>query len=336
MLPAEEKRLGIIDTLSAGYRLLIQRLELLLLPLALDAFLWFAPRLSIGQILNDFAAFYAGIFDQFGEAAGDMGPGLASLSADVAKAMEVVGQSLNLFNLLVSSSLYHVPSLLATLPILKTGQASREIVSFFSASSNALLLGLLGLLLGVVYMNLLARAVPLGEGEKSLAPPDFVASVLRHWLRSIGFLMAMFIFLLLLYIPVGLGITVLMLISPALGAGAVMLMGGLVTVLFFYLYFVTVGLVLDNLTVRAAVMRSIGLVRTHFWATVGFFLLTNLITAGITFLLQEIVAIGAVGVAVSALINAFIGTGLAMALLIFYRTRLIVAKDSSGLRTQNS
>jgi hypothetical protein len=185
-------------------------------------------------------------------------------------------------------------------------------------------------------MNLLARTVPLGEGEKSSAPSDFASAVLRHWLRSIGFLMAMFVLLLLLYIPVGLGITVLMLISPALGAGAMMLMGGLVTVLFFYLYFVTVGLVLDNLTVRAAVMRSIGLVRAHFWATIGFFLLTNLISVGITFLLREIVAIGVVGVVVSALINAFIGTGLVIALLIFYRTRLIVAKENSGLRTQNS
>jgi hypothetical protein len=336
MLPAEGNSLGIIDTLSAGYRLLIQRLELLLLPLALDAFLWFAPRLSIGQILNSFAAFYAGVFDQFGAAAGDLGPGLANLPADVANAMEAVGQSLNLFDLLVNASLYHVPSLLVTLPGLKAGQTSQEIGSLLNASSSALLLGLLGLLIGVVYMNLLARAVPLGEGEKSFAPSDFASGVLRHWLRSIGFLMAMFVFMLILYIPVGLGITVLMLISPALGAGAVMLMGGLVTVLFFYLYFVTVGLVLDNLTVRAAVKRSIGLVRTHFWATVGFFLLTNVISMGIAFLLQEIVVIGTVGVMVSALINAFIGTGLAMALLIFYRTRLIVAKDSSGLRTQNS
>jgi len=319
--------LGIIDSLSAGYRLLIQRLELLLLPLLLDAFLWFVPRLSIEPLLKSFATFYTDIFAQFGDAANTLGPGLANLPAEVTKMMDGIGKSFNLFDLLVSASLYHVPSLLATLPGLKAEQASQDIVSLFYASTSALLLGLVGLLLGVVYMNLLARVVPLGEGEKSALPSLFVATMLRHWLRSIGFLIAMFLFLLMLYIPTAVGVTVLMLISPALGAGAMMLMGGLVTVIFFYLYFVTVGLVLDNLTVRAAVMRSIVLVRNNFWSTLGFFLLTNLISVGITLLLREVVSVGVVGVAVGALVNAFIGTGLAVALLIFYRTRLIVTSD---------
>ena len=321
--------MGIIDSLSAGYRLLLKRLELLLLPLLLDAFLWFLPRLSIEPLLQSFATFYTDIFAQFGAAADTLGPGLANLPVEVTKMMDALGKSFNLFDLLVSASLYHVPSLLATLPGLKVEQASQEIASLLNASGSALLLGLVGLLLGVVYMNLLARIVPLGEGEKSATPPRFISAVLRHWLRSLGFLMALFVFLLMLYIPTAVGVTVLMLISPALGAGAMMLMGGLVTVIFFYLYFVTVGLVLDNLSVRAAVMRSIGLVRNHFWSTLGFFLLTNLISVGITLLLREIVALGVVGLVGGALVNAFVGTGLAMALLIFYRTRLIVASDKT-------
>ena len=321
--------LGIIDSLSAGYRLLIKRLELLLLPLLLDAFLWFVPRLSIEPLLQNFAAFYADIFAQFGAAADTLGPGLADLPVQVTKMMDAVGKSFNLFDLLVSASLYHVPSLLATLPGVKTEQTNQQIASLLNAGGSALLLGLLGLFLGVVYMNLLARIVPLGEGEKSATPPRFISAVLRHWLRSLGFLLAMLVFLLMLYIPTAVGVTVLMLISPALGAGAMMLMGGLVTVIFFYLYFVTVGLVLDNLSVRAAVMRSIVLVRHNFWSTLGFFLLTNLISVGITLLLREIVAVGVVGVALGALINAFVGTGLAMALLIFYRTRLIVTSDKT-------
>jgi hypothetical protein len=327
MQSAEGTSLGVIDSLSAGYRLLIQRLELLLLPLVLDAFLWFAPRLSIEPILTGFADFYQNIFDQVGGAAEAAGPGFAELPGEVSRVMEAAGQSFNLFDLLVNSSLYHVPSLLVSLPGLKMEQASREVASVLSAGGSALLLGLLGLLIGVLYMNLLARVVPLGEGEKQAAPSRFVSLLLRHWLRSIGFLLAIFLLLLMIYIPTAVVITVLMLISPALGAGAMMLMGGLVTLVFFYLYFVTVGLVLDNLTVRAAVMRSIVLVRHNFWTTLGFFLLTNLISVGITLLLREIVAAGTIGVAIGALTNAFIGTGLAMALLIFYRTRLIVTTE---------
>lgn len=331
MQSAEGIGLGIIDSLSAGYRLLIQRLELLLLPLLLDAFLWFAPRLSIEPLLQRFSSFYAGLAEK-GEASVAIGSGLADLPIQMTKMIEAAGKSFNLFDLLVSSSLYHVPSLLVTLPGLKAEEASQQIVSLFNAGSSALLLGLLGLFVGVVYMNLLARIVPLGEGEKSATPPLFLSAVLRHWLRSLGFLVALLLFLLMLYIPVGVGIAVLMLISPTLGFGAMMLVSGLLTVIFLYLYFVTAGLVLDNLTVRAAVMRSIVLVRNEFWTTLGFFLMTNLISVGIALLLREVATLGLVGLVGSALINAFVGTGLAVALLIFYRSRLIVAADKATSR----
>ncbi len=323
--------MGIIDSLSAGYRLLVGRLELLLLPLFLDAVLWFAPRLSIEPLLNSFAAFYTDIFAQLGDSAQAMGPELAA-SGEVTKAVDAVGQSFNLLDLIVNSSLYHVPSLLVALPGLKIGQNSWEIASLWDAGGGALLLGLVGLLVGVFYMNLLARIVPLGEGEKGANSSQFVSVLLRQWLRSVGFLLALFIALLMLYIPTAVGITVLMLISPALGAGATMVMGGLVTVILFYLYFVTVGLVLDDLSVRAAVKRSILLVRHNFWPTVGFFLLTNLISVGMTLLLRGIVDAGTVGLLIGGLVNAFIGTGLAVALLIFYRTRLLVSVDKMQIQ----
>jgi len=324
--------LGIIDSLSAGYRLLARRLDLLLLPLLLDGLLWFTPRLGIEPLLGRFVAFYADLFAQLGETADALGPELADLPAQVTQVMDSAGSSFNLFDLLVNSSLYHVPSLLVALPGLKTGQTSWSVASFFNAGSSALLLGLTGLLLGVAYMNLLARAVPIGEGEKNVPASRFATALLRHWLRSVGFILALFLLLLMIYIPTAVAVTVLMLISPALGAGAMMLMGGLVTVIFFYLYFVTVGLVLDNLTVRAAVMRSIVLVRHNFWPTLGFFLLTNLISVGITLLLRQLVTGGAAGLLISALGNAFVGTGLALALLIFYRTRLLVSADRMQTR----
>ena len=332
MLLGEGTNLGIIDSFSAGYRLLVQRLELLLLPLLLDAFLWSAPRLSIEPILNKFAVYYNDIFAQFNGATDAAVPGLADLPAQVTTALNAAGQSLNLFDLLVSSSLYHVPSLFVALPGLKTEQTTWKMASILNAGGSTLLLGLVGLLIGVVYMNLLASAVPLGEGKKNTVPSRFVSTLLRHWLRSIGFVVAMMVLLLMIYIPTAVGVTVLMLISPALGAGAMMLVGGLVMVIFFYLYFVTVGLVLDDLPLRAAVMRSVVLVRHNFWTTLGFFLLTNLISIGITLLLRGIVASGLAGLLVGALANAFIGTGLALALLVFYRTRLIVTTDKMQIQ----
>jgi hypothetical protein len=122
-----------------------------------------------------------------------------------------------------------------------------------------------------------------------------------------------------------LGIGILTLLSPTIGAIAVPFFGGLVLLLFFYLYFVTAGLVLDDLPVHRAMMQSFRLVRNNFWATLGFVIVTNLITIGITLILNRLVEAQPVGLVLAVGINAYIGSGLAMALLVFYRTRILRA-----------
>ncbi len=102
--------MGVIDSLSAGYRFLGRRLELLLVPVLLDLLLWLAPRLSIAPLLRQVAAFYASATTLEGLPA-DM----AALSRQVSEQLAAGGQRSNLLEMLVNSSLLHVPSLLATL-----------------------------------------------------------------------------------------------------------------------------------------------------------------------------------------------------------------------------
>jgi hypothetical protein len=310
---------GIVDSISAGYRFLVQRPHLLLLPLLIDAFLWLAPRLSIEPLLSQMADFYR----EFSAGIADAGAEFSGLADQTTQLLTVIGESSNLMELVVSRTLYHMPSLLASIPGIKSGHSSIQIESVGTAGMLALLLGLLGIMIGVIYMNMLARAVPLGEGQKSPAPGQFTDLVIRQWLRTIGFVLGVCLLLVIIYVPATVIATLLMMFSPALGSGAMLLLSGLSVVIFFYLYFVTVGLILDNLPLSQAVVRSVMLVRHNFWPTLGFVIVTGLISLGLGLLLAQLAASGPIGTLLAVPANAFIGTGLVLALLVFYRTRLL-------------
>ncbi|MEM3486404.1 MAG: hypothetical protein QXI12_12380, partial [Candidatus Methanomethyliaceae archaeon] len=47
--------MGIIDTLSAGYRVIARRWWLLAIPVLLDLFLWMGPHLGIAGLVRDLA-----------------------------------------------------------------------------------------------------------------------------------------------------------------------------------------------------------------------------------------------------------------------------------------
>ncbi|MBX2997049.1 MAG: hypothetical protein KF893_00960 [Caldilineaceae bacterium] len=308
---------------------MMRRLELLFLPLLLDAVLWLAPRLGVEPLMARLVVFYR----EMGAGMGEAGSGLNSTTEQMAEMLSAVGPSFNLFEFMVNRTLYHVPSLLVTVPMLKNPHTSIQIESVSTAGILALGFGLLGILIGVLYMNLLALALPLGEGHKRVSVNRFFIQLLRHWLRTLLFVVGVFLLMMIIYIPATIGMTLLMLFSPALGSGAIVLMSGLSVVVFFYLYFVTIGLVLDDLPISQAVIRSVMLVRHNFWTTLGFILTTSLISMGMGLLLSQLAVSGPIGLIIAAPVNAFLGTGMVMALLVFYRTRILTLAGQPTVAT---
>ncbi len=299
---------------------MIRRLDLLLLPIVLDILLWVAPRLSVEPIFGQAANLYAGL-------ANDVSSEGATVFQQLADMLTALGDSINLLGLLVNGTLFHVPSLMVVLPEAKAAAKSIDISSIVAAGALSVGLSILGLLIGVIYMALLAQALPLGEGDKKASTTRFVQMVLRQWIRTLLFVVAVIILLVALYIPGVLVAGILGLISPLFANGVGLLLSGLTIVILFYLYFVPVGIVLDDLPIRAALWRSMSLVRHNLWTTVGFILLTNLIGLGIGLLIRDLALASPFGLALAVVINAFIGTGLVMALLVFYRTRLILMAE---------
>lgn len=308
--------MSVIDSLSAGFRFLGWRLELLLIPVALDLLLWLAPQFSVVTLTGEAARWYRDL-----GAVEGMPADAVQLTQQVAASIEQFGSSFNLLSALVSTTLLHVPSLLVN-----SSQASPlspiELTTPAEAFVFWLMFSLLGLLIGVVYLDLLARRLPIG-GMSAMHGGVLAGRAIAQWLQVIAFVLLVLLLLLAIYLPLSIVISILTLINPALGSLLGLGSGALAIVIFFYLYFATAGIVMDNLSAPGAIKRSFLLVRTHFFATLGFASLSTLIGLGISLLLVRLASYALWMVTPAILLNAYIGTGLAMALLIFYRTRLL-------------
>jgi hypothetical protein len=314
--------LGVIDSLSAGYRFLARHLQLIVIPVVLDLLLWWAPRLSVAALFDQVADFYR-------EAATltDLPGDISALAGQVAEMLQAAGETSNLWNVLfwISGSLLHLPSLLALMNASGT-MATLTIDSWSSALGLILLLLILGIGIGVVYMLLLARKLPLGAADKAWSWRQLPGRVIRHSLQLVALLGLFVGGVLALFLPLSMGIALLAMILPGITVVLSFLLSGLMMVLVLYLYFVPVGLILDNLRLRPAIVQSFRLVRDNFWATLGLILLSGLIMTGFQIILARLVAYQPIGMVVAILANAFIGSGLAMGFMIFYRSRVLLAQ----------
>jgi hypothetical protein len=313
---------GIIDSLSAGYRFSLRRLDLLLIPVLLDTLIWLAPRLSIAGLAARVTAFYNEVAAQ-AQLTGE----LAEMADANTTLFSELGRSFNLLTGLVSSSLMHMPSLASTASLPPSNQAI-DLATFGSAFGIWVLLLVAGLFLGVVFLEQAAGALPLGAGEKAVGGGDFVRAVWRHFVRVLGFALLALVAMFALLVPVSVMMGLLMLVVPGLALLMWGIMMGLLFMGFLFLYFVTAAIVLDDLAVFAAIRSSVSLVRRRLLSVLGFVLLVFLIGTGIGFLLGGLADMQPLGTATAIVVNAFIGTGLAVGLLVFYRSQLLRAAQA--------
>ncbi len=313
--------MSIIDCLSAGYRFLGWRIELLIIPVVLDLMLWLGPRFGVAPI-------FAGLADNYAAVAGMEGvpPDMQVMFDQFAESVRAMGEYTNLADALVSGAAFHVPSLG---PVGSMANATViTVANPLAALLIWLLFGLIGVFLGVAYLGLLARRLPIG-GMAHVNLGGFLGATLWHWLAAVGFILLTFLLLLLIYIPLIFVLSIVIILSPGFGSALAASSGGLILVIFFYFYFVIAGIVMDNLGVRPAMARSVQLVRTNFWATLGFIVLSALIGLGIALLLAQLAQTSVLLHVVAIFVNAYIGTGLALAFLVFYRSRLLKAQEAA-------
>ncbi len=329
--PARPRLPGVIDTLGTGFRTLNQHLYLLLVPVVLDLFYWLGPRISVQAVAQETSA-------ALEEVAHTPGIGITTaqsaqtLSA-MRQAIETTGENLNLFSVL--STAFSVPSLLISqdlkAPAWLRAMPVYSVASFGELVALAVALFVLGIVVGAVYMDMAAHVVRDGRVQ-----PRALAQ--RLPLYSLRYLALLFIVLLMIIfagLPASLLVGVLALISPLLGSVVLILVWAAVLWLYVHLFFTTCALFVSDADPLQALLSSITVVRISTSSAIGLLALAMIISLGMSYVWSGL-GTSEIATVAGILGNAYIGSGVTLATLIFYRDRIrlvtaaLSAKLSAG------
>jgi hypothetical protein len=293
---------GVIDTLSTAFRRVGQRLWLIIIPVLLDLFFWFGPRLSVASVVDDLVSVL-----ERNMAAAPTSAGLPDSMAMAQALQETVG-SVNLFSFLAWGGL-GMPSILSAQPI---GWWPADVIEVAGIAQWALLQVLLlavGLLVASLFLGMLAQDVR----DDSLDLTRLLRRAPTHWLAMA-----------LVIVPIGMVALFALSLGMALRPLLVFVLAIMVWVL-IYMTFFPQAITLGEAGPLGALLTSFAIVRATFWSTLWLVVLINVINRGLAFLWSQLlVSPTTAGTLVAVLGNAYIGTALTLALFIFYRDRLIL------------
>jgi hypothetical protein len=295
--------LNIIDTLSAGFATVAKRLWLLILPVALDVFLWLGPKLSIAPVIEKMVSSFRAAMQTMPPAAGADVNFTQMFDAMVDSLQNVIGRT-NLLSLLAWNNM-GVPSIAGGRPVNPVTDHVLQITGYGQMLLLQALIMIVGLFIACVFWGLLAQAV---RGEP-LDVPKLLGHAPAYWL-----------YLLVILVPLGLVLVAVVSFSILLGPFAPFIW---VTVLWtvFLVSFVPQAVTLGEEKPLRALWASLTIVRRNFWAALGLVLLTAVIDTGLGMVWQFLMA-SRPGMALAIIANAFIGTGLTAATFVFFSDRM--------------
>lgn len=309
--PGKKGLSALIEMLSTGYNMVLKRLWLIAIPVVLDVYLWLGPRLSVRSLTRYLSSLWL--------PSAKMPAELQSLFELNRELLEKMGQEDNLFSLL-SSGLLGMPSYLAGgLPEGIIGSS----VTWGESSSTLVILALIllllaaGLFLGCFYLGLVAYVVREGAVDFKY----LLRQVWRYWSLIVLFGVLLTIILFVVGLPVFMIVGFFELLNPTLARFTLLAVTGLGLWMVFHLFFVPHAIVVSESNLLRAVWNSLIVVGRNFWSALALVVLINLINAGFTVVWDKI-SVNAPLTAFSIAGNAFVGTGLVAASLIFYRDRL--------------
>ncbi|RIK27453.1 MAG: hypothetical protein DCC52_09340 [Chloroflexi bacterium] len=314
----EQKPLGIIEAVSAGLSLVWRRPWTLLIPIVADVLIWALPRLSLTQLVHPYMSEMLRAVAMSGD---------PEVARQAQQTFEELAQSLNLLGLVATAlngvarfpSLFQLDLLRATMlnvpgPI----NALAYSQPLLTAEWVVILfvpLFFLGLLPVAVYLELIAQGARPLETETR---DTVLLRIARLWLRLMGYALLLF----------GILTAVRFLLSfvQALAGGELATFGALMVSValfwvFIYFFFVVSALAVGGIGLRAALQRSAFLFRAFFWTTIGLVALIVFLDRGLA-MIWDGLAVSAFGVALAIVANAYIGTSLLAASMIYYQDRM--------------
>ena len=304
--------LGVIDSVTAGFDLVNRHPWLVAVPVLLDLLLWWGPRLGIAPLMTDFlrATATAGL---------DMSPDYAQTMEAARQSLSDMAQEVNLLGLL-AAGFVGVPSLIGVSvlgrDLLEGAAPAFQVTSWLVLFPLILLLLLASVWIAALYLVPLAQTVRGGALSRgAMARALWVAGWrLTVWL---GLLLAI---LVLAGAPVMFVLGLVMLVSANLASFGMGLLWIAVLWVGLYLFFVVQSITVGGVGVFRSIWNSLNVVRWNLSSALGLVILVNLIQRGLPLAWQSL-ATEAWGMPIGILGNAYVGTGLMAASMIFYRER---------------
>lgn len=307
----QKPALGVIEAVSAGFEAVLRHPWLLLIPLALDLFLWIGPRLEAPALYQNFEP-------TLRQMSADMSDANARLAAqELGNLLKDFFAHYNLFSAL-SVTLVGVPVLNAGIHLASARFAWQ--IDRFSAYLIAVAVGsFVGLLLSGLYWAMLAGQV---RGERW---------AVRPWLRD-GWAVALQLLLLMLSLlavvfmsifPLSMVMLTVAAFSPGLASLVPALGMALLVWLIVMALFVPHGLALYRIPLAQALRLSVLVVRLYFWPTLGLIAVAVSLSLGMGLIWDGIPFESPLRLLAMAG-NAIVGTGLLLASLLYYQNRAVI------------
>jgi hypothetical protein len=294
-------------TFIQGFNTVANNIYLILLPVLLDLYLWLGPHLSLQKILQPF-------FEQLLSQMTTLGSVDTSTMGSYKQAFDAFSEQFNLFTTLHTFPV-GLPGLF-TFPLQLISPIGKPmIISVLNsglAFSLILLFTLIGILLGSLYFNLLARAT---SAEK---PPFSLHDIFWQSLQVLWMTLLLLGLIIVLGIPVSMIIGLITLFLPGT-ADLVMVVAILAAIwVLMPLIFSPHGIFTSMTPTMKSIVTSVRLVR-FFLPGTSFFILSAFMFDQILTLLWTtptadswLLVIGIAG-------NAFVSTALIAASFIYYR-----------------
>ena len=314
---AADRPAGLIDTLQAGFNAVNRNVWLLVLPVAIDLFLWWGPQPTAGPVLERWLA-QAPPAQVIG-----LSPGFdESRRASLDQLRR--GEGAARYNLLSFLAQPIAPPLMGVSVFQPRGEGPLlPLDSPASAIAVVLASTVLGLMFATLFYGLLAHGVREGRAALHRFIPDFAQ--LTVWL--VGLCLSFVGVVIFLVGPlVALYIATLS-VGPQSVASMdatvlVAILVGVVLWAFVYLFFTPHALYVSRVSPLVAIQNSIRVVRYNFWSSVGLMLLMLLISTGLSLLWQQLaVSVRTAGIAMGMVGHIYISAGLAAAGMTYYKER---------------
>jgi hypothetical protein len=316
----------LIDTISAGYSAINRRIWLVLVPIALNVYLFFGAQLSLGPLIEDFHGWLTRVQADIPQPSE-----LQAQSTDVLIAFSRVDmrQPLTVLNYIpltiyginvvgTGGNALGLPMVQSMPQLIDTRRTDTvQIASVGSALLAFVLFNALALPLSVTFLTGIAAAVRGGKAT--------LAAWLREAGRSTLALLACIGILagvgLALGLPFMFFVGVLLWLSPAIGAFVLLLLWVGLFWIRIYIGFAREAIVVGGQGPLRAIYTSFNVVRFNFWATLGFLALSVVITLGSGVIWMQLSGSTA-GLIVAIVGSAYVGSGLLAARMAFFQERL--------------